>query len=88
MAAVVGSSPIARSRKIKFSSVRMGFYFSWIGMGRESKRKYQLLLVFFLREPARGGERGVPLLAPENPKNSHENGGFWFLGVWDENRAS
>jgi hypothetical protein len=70
MAAVVGSSPIARSRKYIIPRLVLGIFIFRIVMRWESKGKYQLLLVFSLREPGDGGESWVPLLAPKNLKNS------------------
>jgi hypothetical protein len=42
----------------------MGVFDFQMILGLESKEKCQLNLAFFLREPARGGERGVPSSAP------------------------
>ncbi len=57
-------------------------------MGRESKKKYQMLLVFFLRESGDDGESRVPLLAPAKIKNLQEIGDFSDIsGPPDKNRT-
>ncbi len=70
MAAVVGSSPIARSSLKNNSPRKWGIFFSKIESEWDENRasKCQLNLAFLAREPARGGEHGVPPVAPEKSK--------------------
>ncbi len=65
-------------KNLKNSHENGGFWFFTIVMGRESKEKYQLLLVFFQREPGDGGESRVPLLAPFEKNNSSRKWGIFI----------
>lgn len=74
----IGCSPVKNQILIHSDGI---FFFSFGAYGTRIRTDpWESLNGFSIQwgEPARGGERGVPLLAPENPKNPH----FFIMGIF------